>query len=514
MDEPEQIPDAMKKRQRRIIIGICLFFAAIFLVGVHQRLHGILLLRGMLAELEQAGEEMDYQRFPMTVPAASNNVVPALLLLTNRFEAADDVLRSFPRTYVLDHGAMRNVFLLEHWHWKTGWGTTSPSQDATNNWKEYLAEFSLLEGFAEEVATILDRPHYYSGYDPASGFHDLPMQPLMHSRRVERLLVGAFLFHTKNKKFHRAHRCLAALGRFVDGMKNDPLMISQMVRRAIAITTFNATWQALQVPGWQDGQLFVWQRFWEQQEFIGDYHNVLRFERAQSLERFHRLSGSGGTVAQQQREWKEAWDTAGLLMQLEDTDCNRHFTIPVWHLMWKEQDYCRTLSRWNESINLMELARNQGWQAAATSLTPTSPSKSPFWYDTYRFPFSNEDWFFDHTELVKQQIKLEALRNIAIGGIAVYRYINHHGNPPTDLGTLVPEFLAELPLDPFDRKPLRYRVDGDEWVLYSVGENIDDDGGEVEIGPPGKPVESIFDGADIVWPRPALPNQTEEIQNN
>ena len=38
MDESEQIPTAMKKRQRRIIIGNCLFFGAILLSGLHQRL--------------------------------------------------------------------------------------------------------------------------------------------------------------------------------------------------------------------------------------------------------------------------------------------------------------------------------------------------------------------------------------------------------------------------------------------------------------------------------------------
>ena len=51
---------------------------------------------------------------------------------------------------------------------------------------------------------------------------------------------------------------------------------------------------------------------------------------------------------------------------------------------------------------------------------------------------------------------------------------------PRKLGELVPNFLRELPLDPFSERPFVYRRQGEGYVLYSVGENGRDDGGEQE----------------------------------
>lgn len=50
---------------------------------------------------------------------------------------------------------------------------------------------------------------------------------------------------------------------------------------------------------------------------------------------------------------------------------------------------------------------------------------------------------------------------------------------------LVPQFLDAVPVDPFDGKPLRYRIDADKIVIWSIHENMTDDGG-VLVKPEGK----------------------------
>jgi hypothetical protein len=50
-----------------------------------------------------------------------------------------------------------------------------------------------------------------------------------------------------------------------------------------------------------------------------------------------------------------------------------------------------------------------------------------------------------------------------------------HGKLPPDLAALVPEFLDEVPIDDFDGEPLRYSPD--RKIVYSVGQNLTDDGG-------------------------------------
>src|ERR1017187_7825884 len=58
---------------------------------------------------------------------------------------------------------------------------------------------------------------------------------------------------------------------------------------------------------------------------------------------------------------------------------------------------------------------------------------------------------------------------------AMKTYEIANGKPPEQLIGLVPKFLPTIPIDPFDGKPLRYRSDGTNWVIWSVGSDLKDD---------------------------------------
>jgi hypothetical protein len=55
--------------------------------------------------------------------------------------------------------------------------------------------------------------------------------------------------------------------------------------------------------------------------------------------------------------------------------------------------------------------------------------------------------------------------------LAAERHRRKHGHWPQSLADLVPRYLAAVPLDPFDGKPLRYRKTERGAVVYSVGED-------------------------------------------
>jgi hypothetical protein len=63
--------------------------------------------------------------------------------------------------------------------------------------------------------------------------------------------------------------------------------------------------------------------------------------------------------------------------------------------------------------------------------------------------------------------------------LAILAYRQEHGRPPPRLDDLAPDYLTHVPLDPFANEPLRYRLTADSYVLYSVGPNGRDDGGEI-----------------------------------
>lgn len=70
-----------------------------------------------------------------------------------------------------------------------------------------------------------------------------------------------------------------------------------------------------------------------------------------------------------------------------------------------------------------------------------------------------------------------ALNRCATAGAAAERYRQRHGTLPERLDQLVGEFLPNVPEDPFDGEPLRYKVTDGEAVIYSIGPNEQDDGG-------------------------------------
>jgi len=81
-----------------------------------------------------------------------------------------------------------------------------------------------------------------------------------------------------------------------------------------------------------------------------------------------------------------------------------------------------------------------------------------------------------------------ARRRAAIATLAVERYRRAHGGTaPPSLGDLVPTYLKSVPLDPFNGRALHYAHATNNYKVYSLGENRQDDGGdwsEVEVDRP------------------------------
>src|SRR5205085_1860751 len=71
-------------------------------------------------------------------------------------------------------------------------------------------------------------------------------------------------------------------------------------------------------------------------------------------------------------------------------------------------------------------------------------------------------------------------RNLHVA-FALAAYRADHEKYPAKIDALTPAYLAVVPDDLFDGRPLRYHSAGPSYLLYSVGENGKDEGGQ---GPP------------------------------
>jgi hypothetical protein len=85
--------------------------------------------------------------------------------------------------------------------------------------------------------------------------------------------------------------------------------------------------------------------------------------------------------------------------------------------------------------------------------------------------------------------------------IAIFRYAQDKGHCPDNLDELVSaDYLKELPTDPWSNKPLVYRRTDDGFMLYGIGSNFEDDGGEVARDDEGKVKHYADEGDWIFWP--------------
>jgi hypothetical protein len=81
----------------------------------------------------------------------------------------------------------------------------------------------------------------------------------------------------------------------------------------------------------------------------------------------------------------------------------------------------------------------------------------------------------------------------AVAGLAAERYRRNHAAWPQSLADLVPTHLKAILLDPFDGKPWRYRRTNTGVIIYSVGEDAHDDGGDPDRPPGGgAPRDVVF----------------------
>ena len=142
-----------------------------------------------------------------------------------------------------------------------------------------------------------------------------------------------------------------------------------------------------------------------------------------------------------------------------------------------------------DSLNLNNRSVSAARTDAATGELLAVSRFSPYSFLT---PFININFTRAVQTLSRNQCKVDE----AIVACALERHRLAHGQYPQTLDTLVPEFVDAIPTDIINGGPLKYHVEGGQFVLYSVGWNEKDDGGRVVTRKDGS-VELKY--GDWVW---------------
>jgi hypothetical protein len=166
-------------------------------------------------------------------------------------------------------------------------------------------------------------------------------------------------------------------------------------------------------------------------------------------------------VAFEKRNWQAALAGWTLLTQAEKDDLTSRLRLGKY----SKEDI---LASYNEDMNRRIVSARLPY--AAPPGAPSAPSDPVL-----------EKLFSD--ALIEQQrftaAKNEANNALLAVAIALQGYRAGHGDYPDSLDNLVPSYLKALPNDPFAVEGgLRYKRNGQKYVLYSIGPDGKDDGGK------------------------------------
>jgi hypothetical protein len=358
--------------------------------------------------------------------------------------------------------------------------------------------------------------------DYRRGF-DMELSHLSRYRDAAQWLNAAALYDLHKSDLSKALDNLLALVALVRAQQDERRFDCQRVRFFVATIGLNLTWEMLQAPGWTEAQLGQLQQAWQAPEFLGDVEHCLEMERFLGGAYFARLRQSRKEIAGWARMSREqirgstprqhAWNIP-LGDEMSEIFTEGIFDVyddfcypPLWRVARSHQDERRHLENMQTIIEAVRHAENAQSLAALHRALASLDSriKNAGAYDHCRFLYSPSSSYL--IEELGRPLRCETQRALTVTAIALKRYQLRPDQTAFTLTALVPEFLPQLPVDYMDGQPLRYRLNADgTFVLYSVGENGRDDGGDPSI-PELKTRPRIWDGRDAVWPLPASPDQ-------
>lgn len=402
----------------------------------------------------------------------------------------------------------------------------------TNSWTEAEAAIEQIAEGLELLRTIVERPNL----DFAPDYHDgftAPLPNLAQRKQAAQRLLAAALCDSHRGDGDAASLNLRGMLALVRGLTEERLVISQMVRNAIAAISVGVSWELLRSPAVSDEQLAAMHRDWAELQFYPAMENALAMERAKGETTLAQMRDSSAVFSNYVSgfSWGRAGaasSTDGWLDEAEEiakaswSKTKLKSKETVWRIAWSYPDQLRTLKGYQVVLEAFRAVRtNRGFIVAASEQTRRLEELGVLDGDLAGdFGTDPVDW--DFRVLMSQSLSLmarmlnrvttiETARQITITAIALRRHQLRHGVHPPALSALVPEFIPAVPRDPVDGQPLRYRLNNDgTFLLYSVGEDGVDNGGDPIPANTNATSLAWQRGRDWVWPQPASANEVAD----
>ncbi len=511
----------MKPPARRWWLTLVGVIALLLLPFLVEHVRGVIALRRWQARMRARGQPLTIAELtppPPTNPA-THVVTPAGVMA---LALPVDNTADYPPSFRIVAPGRAWVVTRE-----VGW---EAQHQTTNTWEAFTQRFANLRATLPATRAALTNHNFVVQLDYDQGFEIL-LPHLAQLKGVAQILAAAALVDLREGRLSGAHDNLLALLAVADIMRDERLVIDQLVRQAIVAFAIGATWDLLQTPGWTDAQLADLQHAWESVSCLEPMRQALAMERAMADAAVERgvlidrrrlrflidafASAGAASASSGETGWFGDWRTAFAQFARDTATARARILLPVWLFSWAAQDQLRRdreVQRWLDGCTAAAQSRNGRGLVALPGDGGAPREGLAKWYDNLRFRLS--DTTLPPLERsASVTMRAEALRTLTVTAIALQRFHLAHDSWPANLAELVPAYLARLPADYYDGRPLRYRRQPDgTFLLYSVGADGEDNGGDARPRSGGR--ATLLSGRDLVWPQPATAADLHAAQSD
>jgi hypothetical protein len=330
--------------------------------------------------------------------------------------------------------------------------------------KDVLFALSKFDSAIEELRQASQRSYanvplnYEDGFTSASTL--LPyLATLKRCTQVLQLRTVAELADGQNAKALADVKLLLYLNK---SLRTSPFLISHLVRIAIVAIDLQPIWEGLAEHKWSDEQLVALEAELANVDFLVDYEFIMRGERAFAIASFEnqRLTRevivpleNGGSMT-----LKMTWMPSAYFYQNELAIARMQ---QQWILPLVDTNSRVISPSALERANKFALAERKHFSPYKSQALMLLPAISA---------------------TARKIASVQATIDLARVACALERYRLAHGEYPETLNALAPQFIEKIPHDIINGQPLHYRrADGGKFILYSVGWDAKDDGGNVVL---------------------------------
>lgn len=274
-------------------------------------------------------------------------------------------------------------------------------------------------------------------------------------------------------------------------LREEPLLISQLVRIAQAAIAGNAIWPGIRQHQWTDAQLAEFQRRLTPSDYLKTMAWALEGERAGAIAMLDQMATTG-----QPNPFELGTPDSG------GTEPSFHLpSLPMLFFPrgWIRQNEAR-IALFHQ--RMIELGRNLSTKPPAGGWSPALREFREQMQASFQQARSPHSLIYQMLvpaldKAINKAARADQTAALAATACALERHWKKHGAYPESLAALAPEFVPEVPRDLMDGQPLRYRRTPEGFFqLWSAGLDGVDNGGVAKLKDSG-PDET---GLDWVWP--------------